>query len=189
MRTDVVLAGVAVAISGAWPGSGLSPKLVAAQNASAAAAPCRDRPCALAFDWGPGKTAGSWAPDRKYGATDQFESKVRSGLAGRGFRIVDRADSTLVITLRPTMQARAMCDEMPGTNTDYSCTAMSDLAVNFASTLPSTKAPSALRLSSRCNMRESYLTLPIFAQYAAEMIAWAIEGQAKNEKRPSRPTC
>ena len=163
----------------------LVPALAAAQNPSDAAAPCHELLCALVFDWGSGKTSATYGADRKYGSGDDFEAKFRSALAGHGIRTKDApASGPLTITLRPTMRSKVMCDAMAGVSTDKSCTAMTDLAVNFTSSDPAAKAPGALRISNRCGSPDTFMKMSEFGQYAADMLYYSLEGETKKEQRP-----
>lgn len=158
-----------------------------AQDA-APAAPCHAKPCVLLFDWGPGKTASAYGADRRYGSGDDFEAKFRAALGLHGYRTADNVQMAVTMTARPRM-AKAMCDAMPGTNTDYSCQAMAELAIQFTSADPEVKAPSALRVPNRCGSRDVYLGMAAFAQYAADVVYYNLEGEAKKEPRPRSPGC
>ena len=167
--------------------SALAPAALAAQGGAAPAAPamCRDAPCIVIFDWGSGRSAADYGPDRKYGSADEFENRVRSLLTSAGLRLATSASpGAATISLRPTMRPKSMCDAMPGTNTDYSCTAMSDLQVFFTSGDPATKAPGAFRVSNRCG-GDVYMTMAAFGQYAAEMVIFTLEGARTKMNRPS----
>jgi hypothetical protein len=167
-------------------GSALLPELSVAQEAAPASVPCHDRACALVFDWGSGQTSVSYPPDRRYGSGDDFENRVRSALADHGFHTKDApANGPLVITLRPTMRPRSMCDMMPGTGTDMSCTAMSDVTVTFASNDPAVKAPNALRVTNRCGSGNTFTAMSEFGQYSGDMVYYTLEGAQKKETRPA----
>jgi hypothetical protein len=147
--------------------------------------PCHLQPCGITIDWGSGNTSATYGPDRRYGSGDDFDAKVRSALADHGIRTKEApAEGALLLTLRPTMLTKAMCDVMAGTGTDYHCTAMSDLAVTFTSKDPGTKAPNALRIPNRCGAGGEYMRMGPFAQYAADVIYFNLEGQKKKEPRP-----
>jgi hypothetical protein len=182
-RSQQVLGVVALA-SGALAVA-FAPTFAAAQTPFYAPAACHLQACALVVDWGSGKTSASYAADRKYGSGDDFEARIRSALADRGFRTKDApADGPLAITMRPTMRAKVMCDAMPGTGTDKTCTAMTDLAVTFASADTSVKAPGAMRIANRCGSGDTFMTMSQFAQFSADMIYYNLEGAAKKEQRP-----
>ena len=147
---------------------------------------CGEKPCALVLDWGPGKSAGDYSADVRYGSATDFEASARRAFAAHGARTQDKLDGAgLVITLRPQFNSRAMCEVMPGTNTNYGCTAMSDLAVSFAAPDPAVKGPSPIRLSNRCGGGGTYLTMPQFGQYVGDMLWWTIAGSQNKEKKPS----
>jgi hypothetical protein len=166
-------------------GAALAPAATWAQDTTSGPAPCHLRACGLVFDWGSGRTSASYPADRRYGSGDDFEAKMRSALADHGIRTKDApADGPLLITLRPTMRPKSMCDAMPGTSTDMSCTSMSDLAVTFASADQAVKAPNALRLSNRCGAGNTFMTMAQFGQYAADMLYYSLEGAQKKEARP-----
>jgi|GEM_PF-4031907 len=155
---------------------------VAAQAAPIA---CKDVSCTLILDWGSGKTSASYPPDKKFGSGDDFEQRFKSAIAARGYRLYDTPmPGALVMTLRPTMRARVMCDAMAGLNNDMNCTAMTNLAVNFSSADAAMKAPGAIRISNRCASGDTFMTHRVFAQYSADMIWWQLEGQAAKAERP-----
>ena len=156
-----------------------------AQGTPQAAVPCRDGTCRIVFDWGGGQTASSFPQDRRYGSADDFESKVRSSLAARGFRMTDETKAgELVITLRPRMK-KAMCDAMPGLNTDMSCNTVSDAAVAFAGGDATLKPPGAKSVRNTCGDATVMMTMGQFGQYTGDMLAFFIEGEKKGERRPS----
>jgi hypothetical protein len=175
---------VAALVSGAFALT-LAPTLASAQTPFYAPAPCHLQACGLVIDWGSGKTSATYPADRKYGSGDDFEAKIRTALADHGFKVKDApADGPLALTMRPTMRAKVMCDAMAGTNSDKNCTAMTDLAVTFASADTSVKAPGAMRIANRCGGSDTYMTMNQFAQYSADMIYYNLEGAAKKEPRP-----
>lgn len=150
-----------------------------------APAPCSTVQCAIVFDWGSGRTAGTYPTDKKYGSGDDFEAKLRSALASVGIRTKDApASGELTITVRPSMRPRTTCDAMTGSRPDLTCTAMSDLAVSFAATGGAGKAPPAQRIANRCGGGTNYMPMYQFAQYSAEMIYYTIVGAEKKEKKP-----
>lgn len=154
--------------------------------ADAPPGPCHELSCGLNFDWGSGKTAASFGPDRRYGSGDDFESRFRGALGESGYRVKDPpASGPLLISVRPIMRAKAMCDQMSGTNTDMSCTAMSDVTIAFQSTDPAAKAPGSVRVTNRCGANDTFMTMAVFAKYAADMVYWTLEGQAKKMQRPT----
>ena len=174
------VAGVSLAL-----GATLLPARLTAQS-PAAAALCSEKSCALVLDWGPGKSAGDYSADIRYGSATDFETTARRAFAAHGARIQEKTDGAeLVITLRPQFNTRAMCEVLPGTNTTYGCTAMSDLAVSFAAADPAVKAPSPIRLSNRCGGSSTYLTMVQFGQYVGDMLWWTIAGSQNKEKKPS----
>lgn len=163
----------------------LGPATIRAQGEAAASPPCHDRACALVFDWGPGKTSSNYGPDRRYGSGDDFEAKVRFALGEHGIRTKDGpVEGTLTLTLRTRMKEKAMCDQMPGTNTDYNCVAVQELAVTFSSGDPATKAPGAIRIPNRCGSNDVFMTMQAFGQYCADMIWYSLEGEKAKAKKP-----
>jgi hypothetical protein len=168
-------------------GCALTPAIIAAQDAPAAPASiCGAKPCVLLFDWGPGKSSADFGADRRYGSGDDFESTVRRVLASHGIRLQNSPDGTdLTMTVRPKVDTRAMCEIMPGTNTDYSCAAVSDLQVVFTANTQGLKVPAGARLSGRCAGVGEYMTMVKFGTYTADMIWWTLNGSQVKEKKPS----
>lgn len=148
--------------------------------------PCKASACLFVLDWGSGRTSSSFPPDRRYGSGDDFESRFRSAMGSRGYRLTDKPmEGASTLTIRPTMKSRVMCDAMAGTNTDMSCTAVISLAVSFTSGDPSIKAPGAIRITNRCGAGDVYLLNKDFAQFSADMIWYQLEGQGAKADRPN----
>ena len=155
-------------------------------QAQESAVPCKAAVCLFVLDWGSGRTSSSFPPDRRYGSGDDFETRFRTAMGSRGYRLTDRpTDGAATLTIRPTMKSRVMCDAMAGTNTDMSCTAVTSLAVSFTSGDPKGKAPGAIRITNRCGAGDIYLLNKDFAQYSADMIWYQLEGQAAKADRPN----
>lgn len=174
-----------VAIAASFLCATLLPSDAAAQNAAPAPIACRDTTCRILFDWGGGRTASSFPHDRRYGMADDFEVKVRSSLGGRGLRLTDDArPGEVVMTLRPTVKS-AMCDAMPGTNTDMSCNTISDLQIVFSGGEAAMKLPGGRTVRNRCGDKLTQLTMSQFGLFTADLIAFAIEGEKKGERRPA----
>ena len=148
--------------------------------------PCKAAACLFVLDWGGGHTSASYPPDRRYGSGDDFESRFRTAMGSRGYRLTDKPrEGAMTLTIRPTMKSRVMCDAMAGINTDMSCTAMTNLAVSFTSGEPTVKAPGAIRITNRCGAGDIYLLNKDFAQFSADMIWYQLEGQAAKADRPN----
>ena len=153
--------------------------------AQAAAIPCKAAPCAFTVDWGSGKTSANFPPDRRYGSGDDFEARFKSAMGARGLALRDAPyQGTLALTARLTSKTRVMCDAMPGLNPDMTCTAFTELAISFVSNDPAVKAPGAMRISNRCAAGNIFMLNTVFAQYAADMIWYQLEGQAAKADRP-----
>jgi hypothetical protein len=146
---------------------------------------CASVPCGLVFDWGPGKTAGTYGADRRYGSGDDFESGVRRGLTSHGLKVRSAEGAAFTITIRPRVDTRAMCDAMAGTGTNYGCAVVSDVAVAFAATEATVKAPGALRLNNRCGGERAYLSMSQFGAYVGEMVWWSMSPDGAKERRPA----
>ena len=163
----------------------LSAKCLAAQNAVPPLVPCRDFGCKLIFDWGPGKTVASYPQDRRYGGGDDFEVKLRSTLAGQGYHLVTTAgEGEMTIVIRATV-GRAMCDQLSGTNTDYSCQTMREAMLGFSGGATGVPVPKGRSLRNSCGDATVQMTMGQFGQYMGEMIAFIIEKEKKGERRPS----
>jgi hypothetical protein len=156
----------------------------AAAQEPAAAVSCRDRPCALVVDWSKTDGIGSLSPDRRYGNPAELEARVIQALKERGFVRLGSVDSNdLRILLQPVIR-NAMCDELPGTATDMSCKAITEIqtrpegpdAVREGIDLPS-------RIRNRCGA-DRIAAVDKFAVHVAEYIIYAVEGKAKGERRP-----
>ena len=157
---------------------------VAGAQEGVALVACATSACGLLVDWGPGKTAGTYGADRRYGSGDDFESGVRRGLSAHGITTQAATGAAFTITVRPKVNTRAMCDEMAGTGTNFGCAVVSDVAVNFTSADAALKAPGALRLTNRCGGEKS-LTMVQFGQYVGEMVWWSITPPEAKEKKPA----
>lgn len=156
-----------------------------AQDPAAPAAPCLTTACGLVFDWGTGKTAGTYGQDQRYGSGDDFESGVRRAFLTHGITLRTTDDGPFTITIRPKVDSRAMCDRMAGTGTRFSCVVVSDVAVNFALADAAVKPPGALRLTNRCGGESARLSMGQFGQYVGDMIWWTIIPAEAKEKKPA----
>lgn len=142
-------------------------------------------PCIFVMDWGSGKTSANFPPDRRYGSGDEFETRFKSSMGARGFTLREPPLSGAVtLTVRATTKPKVMCDAMPGLNPDMTCTAVTDLAVSFLSSDPAVKAPGAMRISNRCSAGNIFMINSVFAQFAADMIWYQLEGQAAKADKP-----
>ena len=154
-----------------------------AQGAPAAPVPCRDSMCRVVFDWGGGQTSAPM--DRRYGSGDDFEAKVRSALTAKQYRMTEETKpGEIVIALRPRMKS-AICDAMPGLNTDLSCKTIGDLAIAFSGGDATLKPPGARSVRNSCGDATMMMTMAQFGQYTGDMIAYFMEGEKKGERRPS----
>jgi hypothetical protein len=154
---------------------------------SAVSPPCTDKPCAVTFDWGAGKNAGDFPTDLRYGPAVDLESAVRRVLTSHGARLSDR-EAALIITLRPIMDSRAMCDETAGTGTAYDCQAVSEVTIRFSSGDPTIVAPPLFRITNRCGgATKLYARTRQFGDYVGEMIWWTLFGKDGKQKKPSVP--
>ena len=160
--------------------------LVAARAGAQDAAPIpfRQGTCVFRLDWGGSKSASDYPPDKRYGSGDDFDQRFRNALRERGFRFQDSPlEGAILMTARPTMTGKVMCDPMAGINPDRTCTAMTALAISF--TAPAgTKAPGAMRITNRCAAGDIFLSHREFGQYAADMIWFQLEGQGAKADRP-----
>ncbi|MFI5311074.1 MAG: hypothetical protein ACHQQ3_07560 [Gemmatimonadales bacterium] len=153
--------------------------------AAAPPPPCSLASCRVIFDWGGGQTAANFPQDQRYGSGDDFESRVRSSFIGKGLHLADAAQSgQVLITLRPRVKS-AMCNAMPGTNTDMSCQMIGDLTIVFSGGEPGTKPPGSRNLRNSCGDASMLMTMSQFGQYTGEMLAFFLDGEKKGEKRPS----
>lgn len=147
--------------------------------------PCRETPCQLVFDWGSGQSASSVTPDRRYGSGDEFEAKFRSAMGLRGYRTKDTpTEGGMVLMVRVTTAKRVMCDQLPGTNPDMTCTAISQVNATYTSGDPKVKAPGSIRVNNRCATNGVYMLNRDFAQYSVDMIWYSLEGEAAKGERP-----
>ncbi len=122
--------------------------------AAASAGPCRGAPCRVLLDWGSGNTAANFPVDRRYGTPNDFEPMVIAGLRDGGMQVTSSGDA-MQMTLRVAMK-NAMCDAMPGTNTDMSCRTIDEVQVQWVSPDAAVKAPSSLRVTNRCGAGDQW---------------------------------
>jgi hypothetical protein len=151
--------------------------------APAPVGPCRDTPCRLTLDWGSGTTAANLPVDRRYGTPNDFEPLVISGLKEAGFRMATAGDGML-LTLRIAMK-NAMCDAMPGTNTDMSCRTIEEVQAQWVSPSAEVKAPSSVRVTNRCGAGDQRMNIVQMAAFTAASIAYQTAPDRKGLKRPS----
>ncbi|MEP7348187.1 MAG: hypothetical protein ABI877_23170, partial [Gemmatimonadaceae bacterium] len=152
------------------------------QDSAATTVICATRPCYVVVDWSDGGAAPTTV-DRRYGAPAELEDRVRLRMKERGMRLADRkADAVLSIMLRPRMKA-AMCDVLPGTNTDFSCRAFEDVTLQFDVTDSTTATLKGLRAANRCDNDKTPMDVARYAVYLAGFIEWAIDSNPR-KKRP-----
>jgi hypothetical protein len=156
---------------------------LAAQDAPPVVGPCRDTPCRIALDWGSGNTAANFPVDRRYGTPNDFEPMVVAGLRDAGMRTLTAGEG-MQMTLRVTMK-NAMCDAMPGTNTDMSCRTIDEVQVQWVSPSAEVKTPPSVRVTNRCGAGDQRMTVAQMANFTAAMIAYQTAPDKKGLKRPS----
>lgn len=154
-----------------------------AQDAPPAAGPCRETPCRMTLDWGSGNTAANFPVDRRYGTPNDFEPMVLAGLRDAGLTMVTTGDA-IQMTLRIGMK-NAMCDAMPGTNTDMSCRTIDEVQVQWVAATADTKAPPSVRVTNRCGAGDQRMNIAQMAAFTAASIAYQTAPDKKGLKRPS----
>lgn len=149
----------------------------------ASAGPCREAPCKLALDWGSGNTSANFPVDRRYGTPNDFEPMVLAGLRDAGFRMATSGE-VMQMTLRIAMK-NAMCDAMPGTNTDMSCRTIDEVQVQWVSSASDVKPPPSVRVTNRCGAGDQRMNIAQMAAYTAASIVYQTAADRKGLKRPS----
>lgn len=152
-----------------------------AQDAPAAG-PCRSNLCVIAFDWG-SQSAASHGSDRRYGPAADLETYFPRLLEERGLRVATAGSSVLTMTVRPKVR-RAMCDQMAGTDTDYSCKTIGEVQIQFMSS-DTTRAPNAVRVTNRCGAGDTFMTVMDFARLAADMLVYQLAEEKSRGRRPA----
>ena len=161
--------------------SAMSASAARAQDPPAAPAPCRSAACRLVFDWG-GESAASHGSDRRYGPAADVEILLPKLLSERGLRIITSGEAPILVTVRPKVR-RAMCDQMAGTDTDYSCKTIGEIQIQFAST-DSTRAPNSIRVTNRCGAGDKFMTVAEFARLTADMVTYQLAEEKTRGRRP-----
>jgi hypothetical protein len=160
--------------------------LAAAQDSARAGptTPCRTDTCSVVFDWGSGATAASMPTDRRYGAPIDFETSFKQAMTERGFRVGEGiAETRLSMTLRLGIMP-AICDFMPGTNTDRSCKTVRDVNITFLNNDPASKKLNSMRFPNRCGAGDQVMTTTQFGRYVADQLQYTFEGEEKRLPRP-----
>ena len=148
------------------------------------AAPCRNDPCSIIFDWGSGVSAASLPTDRRYGAPLEFETAFKQVMAEKGYVLSDRVtNAKLAITFRLGMMS-AICDFMPGTNTDRSCQTVKDVSITFVNNDPALKKLNSMRFPNRCGAGDQVMSTTQFGRYIAQLMEFTFEGEEKHLSRP-----
>jgi hypothetical protein len=146
--------------------------------------PCKTRPCEVFVDWTREGGVAAMTPDRRYGNPAQFEEWLKAALTERGYPLHASTDTDVVrIVLQPSID-NAICDQLPGTATDMSCRAVTDVQARV-------EGPDALtdgidlpsRIRNRCGS-DQLMPVDRLATFVAEYIIYAVEGKAKGERRP-----
>ena len=141
---------------------------------------CHARPCAVTFEWGNGNSPPD--PDRRYGAPSDMESVFLSRLQELGFNVARGGEAMSAITVRLTPLSRAICDQMSGTNTDYSCHTVDRAAITVRQDETAKPVP-RVDVIARCSDPKVSITFAQFGRYAAEMLAYTVAGS-----KGSRPS-
>lgn len=155
---------------------------VGAQDASAPVGPCRTSVCRIVFDWG-GESAASHGSDRRYGPAADVETLLPRLLDARGIRVIPSGSASLTMTVRPKVR-RAMCDQMAGTSTDYSCKTIGEISVQFTAA-DSTRPPNAVRVTNRCGAGDTFLNVADFSRFTAEMVVYQLADEKSRGRRPA----
>jgi hypothetical protein len=142
---------------------------------------CRESACRIVYDWGGGQSTSSYPSDRRYGTPSDLETMLKSALTERGFRLRTDGDDAQRITIRVSMTS-AICDEMPGTNTQRDCKTISDLFVQFAATATNPKPPNALMIRNRCGA-DRMMNIAQMARYTADFFAYELAPDKKGLSR------
>ncbi|MCI0436425.1 MAG: hypothetical protein L0271_22730 [Gemmatimonadetes bacterium] len=156
----------------------------AAQDPALTSVACRDRPCAVVVDWTREGGYASQVPDRRYGNPADLERLVKARLTERGFTSYGGTEAQALRILLVPHIGRAMCDEIAGTATDMSCTAIVELEaradgpdeVRRSVDLPS-------RIRNRC-ASEKVMPIDRLSVFIADWIIYALDGKASGERRP-----
>lgn len=159
----------------------LSASIAGAQESPATAAPCRSAACRIVFDWG-GESAASHGSDRRYGPAADVEILLPRLLSERGLRVVTTGEAPILVTVRPKVR-RAMCDQMAGTDTDYSCKTIGEIQIQFASS-DSVRAPNSIRVTNRCGAGDTFMTVAEFARLTADMVTYQLADEKTRGRRP-----
>lgn len=159
----------------------LSASIAEAQDVPASPAPCRSAACRIVFDWG-GASAASHGSDRRYGPAADLEILLPQLLTERGLRIITTGEAPILVTVRPKVR-RAMCDQMAGTDTDYSCKTIGEIQVQFASS-DSVRAPNSIRVTNRCGAGDTFMTVADFSRLTADMVTYQLAEEKTRGRRP-----
>ena len=142
---------------------------------------CRESACRIVYDWGGGQSSSSLPTDRRYGTPSDLETILKSALTERGFLLRTDGDDAQRITIRVSMTS-AMCDEMPGTNTQRDCKTISDLFVQFGATATNPKPPNAMIVRNRCGA-DRLMNIAQMARYTADFLAYELAPDKKGLSR------
>lgn len=159
----------------------VSTSIAGAQDAPGSPAPCRSAACRIVFDWG-GESAASHGSDRRYGPAADVEILLPKLLSERGLRVITTGEAPILVTVRPKVR-RAMCDQMAGTDTDYSCKTIGEIQIQFASS-DSVRAPNSIRVTNRCGAGDTFMTVAEFARLTADMMTYQLAEEKTRGRRP-----
>ena len=169
--------GMAVVMVSLGPGAqGQEPE------AGVASVPCRETLCTLALDWRSGVPN---LIDRRYGNPYQFEHWLLGHLEDAGYSFAGpegAGDQAVTIRVAPEM-TRAMCDQMPGTDTDYSCQTIGEVRVELLNTDPALDLKRSLRIRGRCGAND-FMDISRMAEYVAATIDYELH-RREGRRRPS----
>ena len=147
-----------------------------------ASVPCREALCTLALDWRSGVPN---LMDRRYGNPYQFEHWLLGHLEDAGYRFAGgegAGDQAVTIRVAPEM-TRAMCDQMPGTDTDFSCQTIGEVRVELLNTDPELDLKHSIRIRGRCGAND-FMDISRMAEYVATTIDYELH-RREGRRRPS----
>lgn len=166
---------------------------VHAQEAKEKPVPCRDIPCVVIVDWSRAGGVAGQVADRRYGNPADLARLVEARLTERGFGNLGGTEETdLRFRLVPVI-GNALCDEMAGTSTDWSCRVIRGIEARADGpddVRRGVDMPSSIQnlcpgpTDARTRRLERRMPIDRLGPFVADWIVYALEGKSKGERRP-----
>ena len=131
---------------------------------------------------------GGTVPDHsdvRYGNFYDFEPALRGHLLEAGYRFVSGAgEDAITVRILPNGTS-AICDAIPGTDTNRGCRTIGEVRVEILNVDPDRSIDSSLRIRGRCGA-DQLMDVERMSEYVAAMIDYELHRREGRERPRSR---